>query len=484
MKFRLSQNIFISAFISIFLLVAASLPVLANNSNYSQQSPSSTATKSITMNQPGRISSLSPGITVLASQALITDTETATPTFTSTPTCTATPTATGTETPTPISTQFGYLPYVLKQPTYTPTPNTVPETVLFCDNLGHPLSIPDNDSSGISNDIWVQDGRMLVNLRLYLNITHTWVGDLVVKLKNLNTGVSITTIDRPGNPPLGCGNNDILTMLAGYAAQPVNDQCANYPYAISGIYQPMHNFNQFSNARISGTWRLNVSDNYPNDSGSLNHWCLEADVAEAMPSPTPMPTYVSLPSSANVSGMSGQDQQLNLDCESRSAVDWAKHYGFNIGEIDFLNHLPRSDDPDVGFVGNPNGIWGKIPPNDYGVHALPVSSLLQNYGLTADAFRSLQWNDLRAEIASGNPAIVWIIGGSNYNLINGAPRLYTAVSTNDTTIVAPYEHTVILVGYSSSTVTILNGSRFVTIELNQFLDSWSALNFMAVLARP
>jgi subtilisin-like proprotein convertase family protein/uncharacterized protein YvpB len=516
-------------------LLVASIPVVANQSSNSIRSFSGTPTRSINDTQAGDISSLIPSNTVFFSQALITDTQTSTPTFTSFPTHTSTPTATSTETPTltdtstqtptnadtttqtptptntttqtptPTNTttqtptptdaltdalgtiltptQFICLPLVLNQPTYTPTPNPVPEKVLFCDSINQPISIPDDNLSGVNNDIWIPDGRILVNLRLYIDITHTWVGDLVITLTNQKTGKSITVLDRPGSPPYYCSYDGIVSILADYAAQPVDDQCSSYPHAISGIYQPMQGFNIFTNTGISGTWRLNVSDHYINDVGTLNHWCLQADVAEAMPSPTPAPTYVSLPSSASVSGMSGQAQQLNLDCESRSAVDWAKHYGFNLGEIDFLNHLPRSDDPEIGFVGNPNGVWGNIPPKDYGVHAPPVSSLLQNYGLTAGEFRSLQWNDLRAEIASGNPAIVWIIGGSSYNLVNGTPHLYTAASTGDTTIVAPYEHTVILVGYTSSTVTVLNGSSFVTITLDQFLDSWSALNFMAVLAR-
>jgi len=525
MKIQLSVNLIISFIISILLLLVASIPVVANQASNSIRSLSATPTISIYDSQSSDISSLIPSNTVLLSHALITDTQTSTPTFTSSPTHTSTPTApstetptltgtstqtptnadTTTQTPTPTNTttqtptptdaltdalgsiltptQFISLPLVLNQPTYTPTPNPVPETALFCSSINQPISIPDDNLSGVNNDIWIPDGRILLNLRLYIDITHTWVGDLVITLTNQNTGKSITVLDRPGSSPYYCPNDGIVSILADYAAQPVDDQCASYPHAISGIYQPMQGLSTFSSAKISGAWRLNVSDHYINDVGTLNHWCLQADVAEGMPSPTPTPTYVSLPSSASVSGMSGQSQQLNLDCESRSAVDWAKHYGFNLGEIDFLNHLPRSDDPEIGFVGNPNGVWGSIPPNDYGVHAPPVSSLLQNYGLTAGEFRSLQWNDLRAEIASGNPAIVWIIGGSNYNLVNGTPHLYTAASTNDTTIVAPYEHTVILVGYTSSTVTVLNGSRFVTISLDQFLDSWSALNFMAVLAR-
>ena len=165
-------------------------------------------------------------------------------------------------------------------------------------------------------------------------------------------------------------------------------------------------------------------------------------------------------------------------------LDWAKHFGFNIDEIDFLNHLPTSNDPELGFVGNPTGVWGNIPPSDYGVHAAPVASLLRDYGLTAASFKSLSWDDLRSEIASNRPVIVWIIGDNFRNIVNGTPHYYIASTTGNTTVVAPYQHTVILVGYSPTSVTVLNGSKIMDVSLTQFLDSWSVLDFMAVLARP
>jgi subtilisin-like proprotein convertase family protein/uncharacterized protein YvpB len=366
-------------------------------------------------------------------------------------------------------------------PTYPPYP---PDTVLFCDDLNQPIAIPDNDPNGINDDISIVDGRLLVNVRLYLDISHSWVGDLVVTLSNMNISQTITAIHRPGPPPYGCSNSDIVTILDSGAAMPVEDKCASYPHAISGIYLPNDNLSVFTGKNVSGTWRLNVSDHYIKDTGTLNHWCLETQLSDAIPAPTPTPTPVNLPPSASINGMSGQDQQFKLDCESRSAVDWAKYFGFNIDEIDFLNHLPKSNDPDAGFVGNPNGIWGNIPPNDYGVHASPVADVLRGFGPTATFLKSLSWDDLRAEIASGHPVIVWIIGDNYRNLVNGTPHYYTASSTGYTTIVAPFEHTVILVGYSPSSVTVLNGARFMDVSLPQFLDSWSVLDFMAVLARP
>jgi len=419
----------------------------------------------------------------------LTDTNTPSPTYTLTPTLTPTPVFTPTETPTPQPTAFAWLPFLSKNhfiPTFTPTPTPLPpDKVLYCDNLGQPQYIPDNYANGVSDDILISDRRLLVNLSLYLDISHSWVGDLVVILTNQHTGEKITVLDRPGvpNSQYGCSSNNIIAILDDAAAQPAEDKCANTP-AISGIFQSDEDLNSFAGRSVSGTWILNVSDRSPSNTGVLNHWCLETFLSDSMPAPTPTPTPVSLPSSAYVYGMSGQDQQLNLDCESRSAVDWAKHFGLNIGELDFLNNLPYSDDPEAGFVGDPDGFWGHIPPNNYGVHAPPIADLLRDYGATASSYRSLQLDDLRAEIASGRPVIVWIIGGSSYNLVNGVPYFYTAASTDNTTIVAPWEHTVILVGYTPTSVTVLNGSKFVDVPLNQFLDSWSVLQFMGVLARP
>ena len=407
---------------------------------------------------------------------------TPTPIYTATPADTSTPTTLAPANPDQAQKQFSYLPSVYRYYAI-PTPPP-PETVLFCDNLAQPISIPDNNIDGVNDVISTTDGRVLVSVSLYLNISHSFVGDLVVKLTHQDTGKVVRVLDQPGAPQNKCGNNDIVAILDDAAAQYADDQCASYPHAISGIYLPSNNLSVFSGENVSGSWRLNVSDRVLNDTGTLNHWCLVTKLADSMPPPTPTPTPVNLPSSASVGGMSGQNQQLPLDCESRSAVDWARHFGSNIDEIDFLNHLPVSDDPETGFVGDPNGTWGNIPPNDYGVHSPPVATLLQQYGLIARSFRSLRWDDLRAEIAGGNPAIVWIIGGSSYNLVNGTPHLYTTASTGDSTIVAPGEHTVILVGYTPSDVTILNGSRIINVPLDQFLDSWSVLDFMAVLAQP
>jgi uncharacterized protein YvpB len=184
-----------------------------------------------------------------------------------------------------------------------------------------------------------------------------------------------------------------------------------------------------------------------------------------------------IPARAYVKGVEGHRQSLSLSCESRSAVDWAAYWGIKIGERKFLARLPRSKNPDKGFVGNPNDAWGSVPPASYGVHAQPVADLLQEYGLQAEARRNMSWEDLQREIVAGRPVIVWIIG----QMWEGNPVAYTAPDRHKT-IVAPYEHTMILIGYEPGKVYVVDAYTGWTqsYPLRNFMRSWRTLGRMAV----
>jgi len=52
------------------------------------------------------------------------------------------------------------------------------------------------------------------------------------------------------------------------------------------------------------------------------------------------------------------------------------------------------------------------------------------------------------------------------------------------TIVARYEHTVVVTGYSDNYVYYLNGDTIYRRTVGQFLDSWSALGNMAITTQP
>lgn len=184
-----------------------------------------------------------------------------------------------------------------------------------------------------------------------------------------------------------------------------------------------------------------------------------------------------LPEEAYISGVVGHAQSYQLSCESRSAADWAAYWGVYVDETEFLNALPRSDDPNLGYVGNPNHSWGAIPPNSYGVHAAPVAELLRGYGLQAEAVYGMSWEQARSELADGRPLIVWVIG----SVWAGTAQEYQT-EAGETVSVANFEHTMILVGYDDEVVHLVDAltGRTETHSIDNFLDSWGVLGNMAV----
>lgn len=194
---------------------------------------------------------------------------------------------------------------------------------------------------------------------------------------------------------------------------------------------------------------------------------------------SPLPVQaVSLPDQAYIRGLEGHAQSLSLSCEARSAADWAAFWGVSIHERKFLAKLPRSDNPDAGFVGTPTDAWGDIPPKSYGVHAEPVAALLREDGLQAEARGGMKWDELRAEVAAGRPVIVWVIG----QMWRGIPVKYTALDGHKTTV-ARFEHTMIVIGYDQSAVQLVDAydGKVQTYPMRIFLASWGTLGNMAIV---
>ena len=195
-------------------------------------------------------------------------------------------------------------------------------------------------------------------------------------------------------------------------------------------------------------------------------------VTFVLPSATPQPT---LPPEHSINGVPSDHQYFALGCEARAAVDWAAFFGVDINEFNFQYQLPLSDNPDKGFVGDVNGPWGQIPPYAYGVNAGPVADLLQTYGLPAQAGKNLTTEQVKAQLAQDHPVIAWVIG----NMVGGTAVEYTD-QAGDTTLVAPYEHVVLLTGYDEENIHyVTNGKRYY-IPYEYFERSWGVLGNMAV----
>lgn len=193
--------------------------------------------------------------------------------------------------------------------------------------------------------------------------------------------------------------------------------------------------------------------------------------------PSPTATEFIVPESFYITDISGSRQYFALGCEASAAADWANYFGVLIYEYDFQHQMPLSDNPDLGFVGDAKGPWGQVPPYAYGVHAEPVAELLrEEYGLPAVAAKGLTLEQIHEKLAQSKPVIAWVIG----NMTGGVPAEYSD-SQGNTTIVAAYEHVVILTGYNQDSIRYMNNGKFYEVSNEVFLNSWGVLGNMALM---
>ncbi|MCE9685729.1 S8 family serine peptidase [Shewanella sp. AS16] len=101
------------------------------------------------------------------------------------------------------------------------------------------VAIPDNDATGIVSEIEVADDVQIFGVNADVNISHSWIGDLVVRLRS-PTGIEAVLHDRAG------GNADDLVQAWDLSV--------------------------FNGEMAKGTWTLSVSDHVGADTGTLNSW--------------------------------------------------------------------------------------------------------------------------------------------------------------------------------------------------------------------
>ena len=113
------------------------------------------------------------------------------------------------------------------------------------------LAIPDNNATGVSDAIAIAlgGGETVSEVEVFVDITHTWRGDLIVSLMSPN-GTSVTLHNRTGSL-----DDDIYGW---------------YPDELA----PEGDLGLFAGEDLDGDWTLTVSDNAGADTGMLNEWCL------------------------------------------------------------------------------------------------------------------------------------------------------------------------------------------------------------------
>jgi subtilisin-like proprotein convertase family protein len=157
-----------------------------------------------------------------------------------------------------------------------------PWTYTFGDDIGQalapnvPVPIPDNDPAnpGISTLV-IADDVTLTDVNLWLDISHTWVGDVTISLRS-PAGTEIVLLDRPGVPvsTVGCSNNNMDITFDDASSFDPEDHCAGTDPWYTGDAMPVGALSAFNGESTAGTWELIVSDSAGGDTGTINDWAL------------------------------------------------------------------------------------------------------------------------------------------------------------------------------------------------------------------
>ena len=129
-----------------------------------------------------------------------------------------------------------------------------------------PVAIP--DLSTATSTLAVADSGMTVNgLAVAIDLTHTFVGDLIITIDNGSTSVVLNSRSGGGADLVG---TYVFTDLAS----------TNMAGAVSGTsvtpgtVLPLNPLSAFNGQPMNGTWTLTISDNAGADVGSINAWSI------------------------------------------------------------------------------------------------------------------------------------------------------------------------------------------------------------------
>jgi subtilisin-like proprotein convertase family protein len=119
-------------------------------------------------------------------------------------------------------------------------------------------------NSNASVPIQVSGGFTIGDLNVVLNISHTYIQDITIKLEGPASigSPSIILFSQP------CGDNDDINCTIDDAG--TTFICSSTSPSISGIIKPFQNLSNLNGLIADGTWTLRVNDAFNTDGGSIN----------------------------------------------------------------------------------------------------------------------------------------------------------------------------------------------------------------------
>lgn len=137
-----------------------------------------------------------------------------------------------------------------------------------------PVIIPDDQEGAVSSQLVIntEDNYTIDTATITLDIAHTWLTDLTVKLIS-PSGTEVFLFSE------SCG--DLDDAIATFADNGTELSCNDAAPSISGTIKPLTPLLQLNGEPVNGTWTLEVFDTEPWDGGVINSWSL--DLCGVMP---------------------------------------------------------------------------------------------------------------------------------------------------------------------------------------------------------
>lgn len=138
---------------------------------------------------------------------------------------------------------------------------------LVCTNFNAtaiPVAISSGAPSVVESTMTVSDNFNIQNATVSLNVTHTWVTDLIVKLISPN-GTIINILTNK------CGSDDDIQAIFDDSGSVLS--CNGTP-VVNGLVKPETPLSALIGESSLGLWTLQVADDTTGDGGSINSWKL------------------------------------------------------------------------------------------------------------------------------------------------------------------------------------------------------------------
>lgn len=141
-----------------------------------------------------------------------------------------------------------------------------------------PVVIASAQPVTVASALNLTDTRPVADVDVWVNIRHTFVGDLRARLINPG-GDTVLLFDQPGVPAsaAGCSGNDIQATFdddAVLTAADFEKTCDTTSPTIAGVFRSIDPLVRFNHQSAPGTWRLEVRDLAEEDGGAIEAWGL------------------------------------------------------------------------------------------------------------------------------------------------------------------------------------------------------------------